>query len=169
MLFLAYHFTASTTVFALYCKPSSLLPISAGEAALCFILLIMMAVLFNRRPNHFGQYKSAFKPDPYSQHHYLLLLVGRVLLPVVVIVAGDMLYSGFIAAALPLTTVIVLAVKRPYLHAYNNVRAVINEVTVAVCLGVYGYHRAFVFDGEQFSTGINSLLPYVVVGMLLLS
>lgn len=168
IMFLIYHVTTGSLVFASYMSQSSdLFLVSIAEAALFFGITVVVAVLFSKRPNNFGQYKSAFKPDQYSQHHYLCLLAFRVAEASILVMAG-MDYVSFIAAALPLATIVLLAVRRPYIHAYNNMRAIINEVVPLLCLGIYGYYRCFVADQDRLNT-LNDMLPFILVGLLLLS
>jgi hypothetical protein len=50
---------------------------------------------------------------------------------------------------------------------YNNVRAIFNESLMIVILCIYGYYRAVVTEYEQLNS-INCILPYVVIGLLLL-
>lgn len=67
----------------------------------------------------------------------------------------------------PTASIVLLAVKKPYLHAYNNYRAIGNEAVVTVVLGSYGYYRSFVDYTSELTT-INALLPYIDLGLLLL-
>lgn len=167
-MFLAYHAAVGTLVMVMYMAPSSLFAVSLAEAGVFLIIAAAMATLLKMRPSHFGQYKSAFKDDAYSQHHYIVLLFARVLEAAVLVAASGMDFVAFVAATLPVALIVLVAVKKPYTHAYNNGRAIANEAVVLLCLGIYGYYRCAVAKADMLST-LNSLLPYVVVGLLLLS
>lgn len=167
-MFLAYHIMAGTVVMAMYMSPSSLFAISIIEASVFFLIAGGMATLFKMRPDHFGQYKSAFNTDVYSQHHYIGMLVSRVLVAIILVAASGADSVSFIAAIFPVAIIVLIAVKKPYIHAYNNIRATINEVVVIICLAIYGYYRCAVTKADKF-TSLNNMLPYLVLILLFLS
>jgi hypothetical protein len=69
---------------------------------------------------------------------------GRVLLAAILVGANGINYVGFFCTVLPITVIILLAVKKPYAHPYNNYRAIGNECVVVVILASYGYYQSFV-------------------------
>jgi hypothetical protein len=150
VMFLLNHIIVSIIIFAIYFKDTTakLFPISVVEASVSIVVVIAVAVLFKYKPLYFGDYKTAFKPDMYSQYHYLVLMIGRILLSIILVFASEMKYVGFISAALPLILTVMLVVKRPYHHLYNNVRAIFNESLMIVILCIYGYYKAVVTDSE---------------------
>lgn len=94
-------------------------------------------------------------------------MAGRVLVAAILVGANSIQYVGFIAVVVPIAAMAIIAVKKPYLHPYNNYRAAGNEAVTLVVLASYGYYRSFVDYTNELST-ISALLPYVDIGLLLL-
>jgi hypothetical protein len=91
VMFLLYHIIVSILIFAMYFKDTTtkLFLVSAAEAGVSIIIVIAVVVLFKCQPLYFGDYKIGFKPDTYSQYHYLVLIAARILLSIVLIFASD--------------------------------------------------------------------------------
>ena len=89
------------------------------------------------------------------------------MLAAAIVGANSIQYVGFICLVVPIASIVLLALKKPYLQAYNNYRVIGNEAVVIVVLGSYGYYRSF-FDYASELTTINALLPYIDIGLLLL-
>lgn len=115
------------TVFAGYCRPgSTLFKYSIIDAVIVFSIAIPVMVLFKTHPQHFGPYKTAFKPDPLSQCHYWILASMRILLSILLIALNPSPYVGFFCLSIPILSLTFLSIRRPYLHLYNNIRALLN-------------------------------------------
>jgi uncharacterized membrane protein len=62
VFFVMYHFVTSLAIFAGYCRTSSeLFPVSIVEVVIVLLVSITILVLFKTHPQHFGDYKIAFK------------------------------------------------------------------------------------------------------------
>jgi hypothetical protein len=64
----------------------------------------------------------------------------------------------------PAISLIYLIIRRPYLHLYNNIRAILNELFLASILAIYGYFRI----SPPQSTH-NQILPIIVIVLLILT
>lgn len=167
VVFLLYQVVTSLLVWAVYSKSQgALFPFSIVDAVVSLAVTAGVLVLFRRRPEHFGDFRGAFKPDALSQQHYYVLTAGRVLLAALLVATCASSYAGFVCLLVPLGSLVFLALRRPYRHGYNNGRAILNASVDVLVLAVYGYYRCFVPYPESFS-GLNGVLPYFVVGLLL--
>ena len=90
------------------------------------------------------------------------------MLSALIVALNSMNIVGFACAAVPLLMVGWLGWKRPYVKGYNNFREVFNQLATALILGCYGYLRMMV-DYTQPLTIIENLIPYVVIGLLVLT
>jgi hypothetical protein len=128
IMFLIYHNFVSLMLFALFMSSvsSSMLPLSWVDILLCLGITIAIAVLFGLKPEYFGDYKKAFKNDIFSQSHYWILMAGRIIIAIMIVGANSIDYVGFISMVVPIACLIYLCVRRPYIHLYNNLRAVTN-------------------------------------------
>lgn len=169
VVFLTYHVVASLLVWIMYGNAQgTIFPFSIVDLLLALVVAVSVFVLFWKRPQHFGDFKKAFKPDRLSQAHYYFVIGARILLACLLVGANGWVYSGFISTIIPVAVIVFLGVRRPYLQNYNNYRAISNAAIEAVILGIYGYFRCSVNYTESFS-GSNGILPYVVLGLLLSS
>jgi len=172
VLFALYHVVVSLLVYAFYAGPngisSSLFPFSVAESVLVVGISIAVAVLYSLKPDYFGDYKTAFQPgQKLSQNYYYVLMAARVVLAATLVCANSVQYIGFICMVVPIASMVLLAVKKPYLHPYNTYRAIGNEAVVLVVLGSYGYYQAFITYQTDLTT-FSAILPYVDIGLLLL-
>lgn len=136
---------------------------------LIFVLLSFSFLIFgfNNHPEYYGDYKTGFKGDLLSQQHYLFVIFARICLAVIIVTANEWQYVGYVAMLLPVACAVYIAWRRPYLHSYNNWRAVANEAVVTLVLAMYAYYRSSV-DHTQHLNGINGSLPWVEVSLLIL-
>jgi hypothetical protein len=65
---------------------------------------------------------------------------------------------------IPIISLIFLIVRRPYIHLYNNIRAILNELFLASILAIYGYFR---ISNSQSSH--SQILPIIVLVLLILT
>lgn len=166
VVFLTYHILVSLLIWAIYSKSQgSLFPFSIADAVFSMSVAIVLMVLFKMKPQHFGDFKTAFKPDKLSQSHYYLLIGSRIILSILLVGTNSTKVSGFLCAIVPLLSIIYLGIRRPYSHNYNNFRAIFNSSAEFLILAIYGYYRCFVTYDSSF-TGINAFLPYVVIALL---
>jgi hypothetical protein len=68
--------------------------------------------------------------------------------------------------AIPVTCLIYLAIRRPYLHLYNNIRAILNELFLACILAIYGYFRTSTSTPQST---LNTALPILVIILLIIT
>jgi hypothetical protein len=128
IMFLIYHNFVSLMLFALFLSsmPSSMLPLSCADILLCLGITIAIAVLFGLKPEYFGYYKKAFKNDIFTQSHYWILMAGWIIIAIIMVGTNPIDYVGFISMVVPIACLIYLCVRRPYIHLYNNLRAITN-------------------------------------------
>lgn len=94
VVFVLYHMIVSLLVYAFYAggegSTSSLFPFSVGEAILTVGVSIAIAVLYNVKPDYFGDYKTAFRSgNKLSQNYYYILMGGRVVLAAAIVGANS--------------------------------------------------------------------------------
>jgi hypothetical protein len=92
-------------------------------------------------------------------------MLGRFAVAAILVTANGVSTVAFIAVAVPVTGVIAIAVKRPYVRPYNNYRAIANEATIATVLGIYGYYRVSVSYADN-SPVPSSVLPIIEITLL---
>lgn len=126
-MFILFHFMIATLLFASYNQRKySLFPISLAICLVTFVILMTIFVLFKRRPAFFGEFRTEFKTDQFCRNYYYFIIAGRVALCIILVTANTLDFVGFLALLVPITNIIVLSVKRPYKHLYNNIRAIFN-------------------------------------------
>lgn len=169
VLFLLYYITTSVLIFATNTRDadSTLFVFSNVDVVLALMATISTFVLFQIKPQEFGDYRKAFKPDALSQHHYWAVILCRLLLAVVLVFGGAVGYGCFIALLFPLAHGIYVAVRRPYIALENNIRAAINNLVEVLVLAIYGYYR-MATDYTNHITSMNNMLPYIVLALLLI-
>lgn len=168
VMFTLYHSIVSLVLFIVYGGSVStiLLSISIVEAIFIVGVVVAMAVLLHFKARFFGDYKKAFKTDPLSQAHYWILIAGRVLLGALLVGANSLDQVGLVALLIPLASAIYLAVRRPYVLLYNNIRAIVNEVVVLAILCFYGYYRVAVDHTMHGQPGITAIAWIEIVLLL---
>lgn len=139
--------------------------LSVFEALLVSVYTTSILLLFWFCPTKFGEYRTAFKPDTASQHHYYLLILERILLVGLMFLANDSKRVGYVCMVPSTFAIVYLAMKRPYLHLSNNIRAICNEAVVFAILLMYGYYRSAV-SYTQHLANISNSLPYLLIFML---
>jgi hypothetical protein len=92
-------------------------------------------------------------------------MLGRFAVAAILVAANGVSTVAFIAVAVPVTGVIAIAVKRPYVRPYNNYRAIANEATIATVLGIYGYYRVSVTYADTSNIHV-SVLPILEITFL---
>lgn len=167
-MFLVYHLVVSMALLAGYGSSADglALGVSIIEALIAGGITIASAVLFKYRAEFYGDYKKAFKKDTMSQFHYWLLLGGRVLFALAIASLGSIKYAPFICMLVPIGSLVYLVVKRPYIHLYNNIRAVVNEAILVAILIIYGYCSAGA-DPTHQDTPLLSAFAFIVIALLL--
>jgi hypothetical protein len=126
-MFVMYHMAIGLSLQLMYFKTSeALFAVNIADCAIVVGNVVLMVVLYKVKPEHFGDYRKEFKPDALSQHYYLLIMGGRVILSVLLVAMNSIQAVGLVAMAIPLAGIILLAVRKPYLRGYNNYRAIMN-------------------------------------------
>jgi hypothetical protein len=127
-MFILYHFVITTLLFSIYNKMQLyLFPVSLTVCIVTFAVLISIFVLFKYRPMHFGEFRTAFKiSSRFCRNYYYFIIAGRIALCCILVGLNNFDFVGFICLLVPVTNIVALAVKRPYKHMYNNVRAIFN-------------------------------------------
>lgn len=167
LMFVLYNCMTASTISIVYYRTSELLGLSIVEAAVVLTYLVAMLVLFKLKPKFFGDYKLGFKTDKFSQHHYWLVILDRVLLGLLLVVSQNSDYVGFICIPVPLAAGVYVLVRKPYEKQYNNIRQVTNQAVLIVLLVIYGYYRVVVTYLAHFTNG-NDMLPFIVLALLYL-
>lgn len=165
VMFVLYHATASVLVFAMYGGDTSI-GMAVVEAAVWATTTIAVAVLFKVRSDSFADYRKAFKPDKFSQSHYWILMGGRLLLAAILVLANSVSVVCFVGAAVPLAQLVYIAVRKPYLQAYNNGRAIANEGVLFAVLVLYGCYRA-ALSRESYGQSFFTALAWIEVLLLI--
>lgn len=126
-MFVLYHATIGLTLQLMYFNTSGqLFPMNIADTALVVVVTISMVVLFELKPEHFGDFRKEFKLDKLSQHYYMVLLAGRMLLAVMLVAMNSVTVVAFVGMVIPVADVVLLSVKKPYVRGYNNYRAIMN-------------------------------------------
>lgn len=120
---------------------------------------------FSNQPDYYGDFRTGFKSHPLAQHHYYLFILSRTLLFSVIVYGNNSSAVGYVASIVPALATIYLIWQKPYLHAYNNWRAVANETVIFVILLMYAYFRSAVQHNQHLSA-INRILPSVELSLL---
>jgi hypothetical protein len=169
-LFVLSHFVVCLTMFVGFVRHSDELVLLVASCAVSLAVVVGLCTVFvyyHRRPEAYGGYVSAFNSDSYSQHHYYLVIGQRVLLSVLIVALNSLQFIGFVCAALPLASIVVIAVRRPFQHLYNTIRSILNEVCSLLILVVYAYLRMAV-DYTQHSSIIVTIVPFFVLGVVVI-
>lgn len=81
-------------------------------------------------------------------------------------IANDSARVGYVCLVPSIFAIAYLSAKRPYLHLYNNIRAICNESVVFITLLIYAYYRSGVVPSQHMTT-TNMALPYILAFLLL--
>lgn len=115
----------------------------AGVAVGALVLgaLIAMLVLYSLKKAKMGEFKELFNESRFAQKYYLYFCLNRILLMALIVLLNALAALSYVMLALPVITIILLCVFRPYLKPYHNIRAVFNEVCTLFILASYSYYR----------------------------
>lgn len=165
IMFIFYNSLVSFAVTCLYYRTTELLGLSIFEGVVVLAYLVSMLVLFKIRPKFFGDYKLGFKQDKFSQMHYWLFALDRMLLATLMVAANNISEVGFMCMPIPILAGAYLIWRRPYEHFYNTIRQTLNQTVLLILLLIYGYYRKVVTYLQHFTNG-NEILPFVVLALL---
>lgn len=79
-----------------------------------------------------------------SQNHYWLIIFGRFLLTSIMIFGTGFEYIGFICWLVPISNIVLVAVRQPYMISYDNYRALVNQSIELAMLIIYTFFGSFV-------------------------
>jgi len=116
-LFTLYYFTACLVLFVGFTRHVGQLSLIITSSLIALQLVAYFSgylVMYHRRPEPYGTYTTAFKKNPFSQHYYYLVAAERVIIPTLIVTLNSFEFVGFLCAVIPITTIVLLAVKRPY-------------------------------------------------------
>lgn len=137
---------------------------TGGLIACCSIAMI---VLYALRKGQMGEFHTYFKPSAFAQKYELYQFISRLVLISLMITMSGVVALSYIMPLLPLVSVILLAVFKPYSQSYNTYRAIFNECCLLVILTLYSYYRLEIANYNVVNE-FSLYLPLGVVGLLLL-
>ena len=110
---------------------------------------------------YFGEFKTSFHPDRFCQLYYLVPVIERIVIGLLLGACRDPLVAGILTIAILIASLILIAVKRPYIKNKDNSRALANYVVNVIVIVIY---VAFQYTNQLQS---SIYLPYAIIVLLL--
>lgn len=126
-----------------------------------------MSVLYCMQRAKMGEFRKSFKDEKFAQKYYLYISCNKLVLISLVVLLNKLSALSYVMLVLPVLTIILLGIFRPYLKPYNNYRAIFNEICLLLILVCYSYYRLQISSTNTVST-FGLYLPLGIAGLLVL-
>ena len=84
-----------------------------------------------------GEFKDKFNWSAFSGNYYIIPIVQRLLIGSIITAANMSFASAIVAIVILLTSIIILAVKKPFVQGYENYRSILTNVFSILVLSMY--------------------------------
>ena len=167
-LFILYNSSSSLTTFTLHTNTINLsFYLSLLEILLLTIIFTTILYLFLTKDKVWmGEYKSNFNWNTFAGNYYILPTAQRVLIGIILTAANMTYLSAALSIAILLTSILIIAIKKPFVSRSENIRSILTNVYSILVLSVY---MGYSIRGPSLGESIYMYSPWVVVGILVVN